>query len=504
MVEIALIFIIFSIQGAWPVPDVNEPYYLGKAIHFWNPDWIPHDFFLDSSDTHQVFYFSFGWLALWLSPTVLAWVGRLTTWGLLAWAWRRLSWTLVPRRWLSVVTAAVLVCLWETCSMAGEWVVGGVEAKGFAYVFVLLGMEAVVRERWNRAWLLFGGAALFHVLVGGWAVVAGGVAWWLSGPQRPKLRSMWPALLGGGLLSLPGLIPAIGLTWGVDPAIVRQADIIYVYQRLAHHLVFSSFPRVQLERFGVLLVVWLVLCRLAPRNGPTGRLQGFVAGTIAIASVGMAINLLMLVDPARAAGLLRFYWFRLVDVAIPIGVALLGVWWIGAQLGKRPLLGKGLLAVVSVVVVFQVGSLGVTRLSPSVPRTIRPQDYDAWCDVCKWIAESPEIPSDARFLTPRLNHTFQWYTGRSEVASWKNIPQDANSIVEWWDRLDGMYGTGSCNPEERWRCSLTRLEPEQIMALGKRYDAGYLLTSTYPPLGLKMLYHNYLYAVYRLEPDDAQ
>ena len=45
----------------------------------------------------------------------------------------------------------------ERFHMAGEWVIGGVEAKGFAYVLVFLGLEAVVRNRWNRAWLLLGG-----------------------------------------------------------------------------------------------------------------------------------------------------------------------------------------------------------------------------------------------------------------------------------------------------------------------------------------------------------
>ena len=142
LAEILLIFAVFAIQGAWPAPDVNEPYYLGKAIHFWNPDWLPHDFFMDSPDTHKVFYFTFGWLSLWLPKTALAWSGRALSWALLAWAWRRLSFAVVPRAWWSALTAALFACLMERCQMAGEWVIGGVEAKPFAYVFVFLGVEA--------------------------------------------------------------------------------------------------------------------------------------------------------------------------------------------------------------------------------------------------------------------------------------------------------------------------------------------------------------------------
>ena len=504
VIEIALVFAVFLLQGAWPVPDVNEPYYLGKAIHYWNPHWIPHDFFLDSADSHQVFCLTFGWLALWLPPLVLAWVGRLLTWGLLAWGWWRLSWAVVPRRWISVLTAALFMCVSEHCSMAGEWVVGGVEAKGFAYVLVLLGIEAVVRGRWNRAWLFFGAGALFHVLVGGWAVLAAGCAWLLAGPERPKLRWMLPGLLGGLLLSLPALIPALGLTWGTGPPIVRQANEIYVYQRLSHHLVLSCFPTADLARFGGLLVLWLVLCRFTPRGGPTGRLQGFVAGTIAIAALGMAINTLVLVDPVRAAGLLRFYWFRMADVAVPLGVVLLGLWWVEGQLRRRPALSRGLLAGMCVVALVHVGGLAIVRSTPTVPRTIRPQDYYAWRDVCDWIARSPDIPPDARFLTPQFNQTFQWYTARSEVVSWKNIPQDARSIVQWWDQLEQIYGTGLTDPRSRWRYSLAVLPPRRLQDLGRRYGAQFLVTEAYPPLDLPVLYRNRQYVVYRLMPDNPR
>lgn len=179
-----MVFAVFFIQGAAPVPEVNEPYYLGKAIHFWNPDWVQGDFFLDTADTHTVFYLTFGWLALVLSPTAMAWTGRVLTWALLAWAWRRLSFALVPRPWMAVLTAALWVLLIERCHMAGEWVVGGVEAKGFAYVLVLLGLEALVRNRWNRMWLLFGAASAFHVLVGGWSVIAAGWAWLAQGGEK--------------------------------------------------------------------------------------------------------------------------------------------------------------------------------------------------------------------------------------------------------------------------------------------------------------------------------
>ena len=48
--EFAFIFGIFFVYGAWPTPDVNEQYYVGKAIHFWNREWLANDPFLTTPD----------------------------------------------------------------------------------------------------------------------------------------------------------------------------------------------------------------------------------------------------------------------------------------------------------------------------------------------------------------------------------------------------------------------------------------------------------------------
>ena len=109
------------------------------------------------------------------------------TWLLLAITWRRLSWTLLPQWGAAVVSAALFVALNENFHMAGEWVVGGFEAKGFAYAFVFAGLAELVRGRWNATWILLGTASAFHVLVGGWTVVAVGICWLVSG-AHPRCR----------------------------------------------------------------------------------------------------------------------------------------------------------------------------------------------------------------------------------------------------------------------------------------------------------------------------
>lgn len=581
--EIFLVFAVFFLHGAWPVPDTNEAHYLSKAIHYWNPHWVPQDAFLDSADTHKVFYFTVGWLSLWLPPEPLAWVGRILCWALMAWAWRRLSFSVVPRRWASVLTAAVFVCLQSRFQLAGEWVIGGVEAKGFAYALVFLGLESLVLGRWNRTWLWFGGASAFHVLVGGWSVVAAGVAWMLSGTNRPSIRSMAPSLTGGFLLALPGLIPSLSLTWGVDPAIVQEANRIYVFERLAHHLVPSRFATTAVVRFLMLSGIWIAVSWIRPIDKGQRRLRAFVVGTLILTLVGVAIAWSTKEHPALAAGLLRFYWFRMSDFAVPAGVALSGTvllaslltaaqrampavtlkWWTVAVLAmmiglaavagvirfswarlsgvvypkevtvgtamvllwtilwlcrrwsspsgqtNRRWIAAAMAAALPLVIlapVFHVAEYAVLRCRPTPPRAdpASPYYYFAWRRACQWIVDHPEvIPPDARFFTPTMSHTFKWYTARSEVATWKDVPQDPRSIVAWWKRLNDICATGLDEPEQRWYQRLSdafqNRGPDELQRLKTQYGADYVLTLHRPPLDLAVVYMNNAYVIYRID-----
>jgi len=293
--EIMLIFLLFFLYAGWPPPDVNEAHYLAKAKHYWQPEWCATDHFLQSADAHLVFYWTLGWLTRLAPLPVAAWLGRFLTWILLAWSWRRLSWAVIPRPFASLLTACGFLLFSGRFHMAGEWVVGGFEAKGIAYSLVFFALGAILRQRWNLGWILLGAATAFHVLVGGWSLVAAGCAWLACQHLRPPLTRMLPAIGAALVLALPGLVPALWLNHDVSAEVVREANSIYVYGRLAHHLVFHRFPHWHMARFAILLVVWLVACRatICPISaGKLGQrpLRGFVCGAVLIAVVGIAID----------------------------------------------------------------------------------------------------------------------------------------------------------------------------------------------------------------------
>ena len=127
---------------------MNEQYYVGKAIHFWNNDWLGHDPFLNTPDSHWLFYAVFGLLSLVFKQNALVWVGRSVVWLATAIAWRRLSRAFFPQRWVAVLTAAALRSL-ESFHLAGEWIIGGVEGKGLAFPFVFWGLACFIEGKYN-------------------------------------------------------------------------------------------------------------------------------------------------------------------------------------------------------------------------------------------------------------------------------------------------------------------------------------------------------------------
>ena len=69
------------------------------------------------------------------------------------------------------------------------------------------------------------------------------------------------------------------------------------------------------------------------------RLGWFVATAALIAGIGVAVDSVLRHHPGTAASLLRFYWFRLSDVMLPVGIALWGLSGL-SRLHNRAALGQ--------------------------------------------------------------------------------------------------------------------------------------------------------------------
>jgi hypothetical protein len=139
---------------------------------------------------------------------------------------------------------------------------------------------------------------------------------------------------------------------------------------------------------------------------------------------------------------------------------------------RHPWYGLGLAAAL-LAVGMHLGDTIRFRMQHLTPRADWPLarvEIEDWRAICKWALE--ETPDDAVFLVPRLSHTFRWYSNRAEVVTRKDLPQDARSIVEWWERLADIYDAGTPSPLD----SLAPVGAERLRILGERYGAGYVVS----------------------------
>lgn len=503
MAEIVLLAIFFGLVAGQRAPDVNESHYLCKAKHFWDPSYCPDDIFLSSSFSHLAFYLSTGWLTKLVSLSTYAWIGRILTWIFLAAGWRAICRQLFSVPLVSVVTGIFFLILNERLHLAGEWVVGGFEAKGIAYGFVLFAIASLLKRNWQWVWPLLGCASAFHVLVGGWATIAA-AACLLYSMVAPSVREPGGAvslgqivkiqavpLLVGFLIALVGILPPL-LAESQSPH-KAAANAVYVNERVAHHVNFATFPIIFVARFAILVLLWQVFSRWFFKSGYLERTLFYrvkMLEVFALMSLVFSFAGLLLSGMAEQGGdsaeianrFLRFYLFRLADFAVPASLALVTGCilsrWI-ADRGDFPHqvcsgIFMGCILVAGATMVQENHADGRpnadvrTLLSDPVDAERTAQIYRNWAKACDWISKNTD--HDAVFITPDQQQTFKWYAARAEVCSWKDVPQDPDAMAKWRKRIRLLV-----EPQRESDLGVFVYSDEQILEMADRFGATHLL-----------------------------
>lgn len=497
----------------FPIPGTNEPHYLCKAKHYWNSQWCAGDFFLESSNAHSVFYQVVGLLTQWLSLHTTALLARLTGILLLAIGWYRLFRVLTPGIWSPLISAWIYLGIAAIGNFSGEWIIGGIESKVFAYGFLFLALANACDQRWNRAAIYTGLAISWHPVVGVWALLCGAFAfaciWFLQrkmpnqSPLRESIKKILPATGLLILCALPGLIPAIGLLLQNDSRNSFAANYIQVFYRIKHHLDPMDFHTFGYLLYAVFLGLWLFLRRKENSTFTSRFFQCFIIGTIGLACIGFLLG----VGPRPASempyyafrmSLLKFYPFRLFDALLPLAVTISLVNAVHQRFVKMKQSDtepqtdsqssrKALIALLSLGIFTAVLYSGwafppIHKMSPA-------QRQD-WIDACLWIKQN--TPESALFLTPARESDFKWYAERPEYVTVKDCPQDAPGIVEWNRRLKYLRKWG----QEYYNKGF---DDRGLQTLKENTNITHLLVKRLGPFKtIKPVYQNQTYKIYEL------
>lgn len=508
-----VIGVLFSAYSFWTasIPGSNEPHYLCKAKSLWQPQWCSRDLFLQSSNPHFVFYVVLGWLAEFLPLGAIAVIGRLSGYFALAAGWEWLCRSLkLPHR-ATVLAAVLLVVFAATVNLSGEWLIGGIESKVYAYAAVFGGLGVLFERRLIAAGCLYGTAIAFHPLVGVWSVIAASFAEVVAFVSRKRRlehqaldavvlerevspRTTIAAVVCCGVIAAMGLVPALDSISGADPKDSLNATFIQVFHRLSHHLHPAHFPVVGFVTYGILLVVGMLLASQLIPAPEMRRLKWFVIGAVLIAAVGWIIGATLkptdfgqpLFNLRMTA--LKFYPFRLADAVVPVFVAIVSAQWLCERAHWNP---RGLLARYGklLTVLLVCGAFVLSR-EVRAARYIPAAWERDWLDVCHWVRT--HTPEDVLFVTPNESWAFKWFAERAEFVAVKDCPQDARSLVEWNRRqlwLKKWADNGFAD---------TRYDRAEMRALMRYTHANYLLTRREVLIEGTPVFENSTYLVYEL------
>lgn len=518
-------FLFFSAIAA-PIPGVNEPHYLCKAKHYWQPNWCAADFFLDSPNAHTVFFATIGALTNFLSLDMSAWIGRAIAMLLLAWGWTRCFSRMLFVAWSPLWCAWIYLLLNSIGNFSGEWLVGGVEGKVFAYAFLFAALADAIdrRPKWAALWA--GLAVSFHPVVGVWGLFAfiGSqfvrLVWEIFRDSRPsptRISAGWKALIADRIKSaiqpamilliagLPGLIPVIELL--TDPAsaeIKYEANYIQVYFRLAHHLDPMTFPRRAYVSYACLFGFVIAGMTWGGRSNTRKFFDLIVIWSVVFAVAGIVIGyysvpkhpeLMPLFE--QRMNLLKFYPFRLADTLVPIAVAVTIIGLLERTCFNQPVTDckRSLISFPTIVMSVLFG-LSLWQAHHSIdPNRYAGADRNAWLDICHWI--DTNLPADALVQSPPNGWAFKWFARRAEYVSFKDCPQNAAGIVEWNRRLNFLHRWY----EDKYADAL--YSATELRQLRDDTKMTHLLTDRLGPLELEPIYRNNTFQVYDLRLLDA-
>ncbi len=485
------------------VPNANEFTYLLYFYKAWHAQFLATDWtFQETTAGHGIFNLALGWITLLMPLESAAWLGRALVWTGAFIGLMRVGRHFQIASW--VVWIGILLWLAQRqAPVTVEWIIGTFEAKCIAYICLLFGIDAALRNKNLLAGVLCGLAFTFHTAVGMWGGAALGVAVLLHNPIRETIKFALAVVV----FCLPGLISSIPLLFGHHAISAEEAKYI-VTTFEPQCLDPLSFPKLWLilmpllMLFGACYSYWL-------RAERTARLLFWFELSLAsfflfgvIARLAGRFDLVQLF-PLRVFSvfvLLFFYWQMgriVVDAcrrqrrpganrppAVVIGFAIVLLLVV-----PNPLLQFGRMAGTHL---HRYQEITTNQLSPN-----RSEDAD-FRKAAVWVeANTPQ--QDVVIAPPWLGDAF-YYTRRPLIANWHFPRYDA--MTEWRSRIESLVGDVINDPDGPGeigalsRQRYAKMTTDHVLTLGQKYQAKWLVTSGKYPF--EQVYESGNYSVYRL------
>jgi hypothetical protein len=370
--------------------------------------------------------------------------------------------------------------LWTGLGLEENTFVGNPEVQPplFAHSFALLAVAALLGERWRLAAFCAGLAVLFHLQIGVISTLM------IAPLFVVRLKSF--GIRETLRLALVYLIPAaaaiIHLLEMMQHGLLKSPSAVYslayyIDFRHPHHFALMSAAHAFWTGGHVVAMaaVWFWLRRMK-------RDEARLAGALLALSVTLgALALIHFADYylIRHDKIASLQMIRLSPLITVFGALCLILFT--SALSERS--GKAwIVKAANIFLILAALGWGVysvrTRAEPEFAFRVNrySERKNNWVRMCNWIRDHG--PRDTIYLTPPASDGFTALTDRSNVVEFKINPDGALYLTEWFERLKDVTG-GKLAPEGGFRNrrplnnAYSELRIEQLVALGKKYNAGF-------------------------------
>jgi len=410
----------------------GENQYLLFAWQWWDPQLVPDSFTLSEFPGSR-------WLFQVLVGPLVSFCGfemavvslRLLSYTLVSWPLMRVFryWKF---NWFNTLLI-IQIFISSQSFMGKEWMIGTFEPKTVAYIFIFYGLLYLMKGKYLLTALFTALAAYFHIIVGGWFLIASALFIWFNEGFLKAFKS--------GVLFILLLVPFLIYLIPVYLSAVTQvgeysANYIYVYYRLPHHLgIFKSLDYFfQYHLSGSILTIAGFLGSMTVWHKTKYKkvaLLAAIALGINLVFIGVSAVDAFILEKSGSLGL-RYYPFRLNS----IGVFLVAV-WVGFLLRniKAPKLPKQLFPLLSCVVI--IGFL-IGNVQKGLRKTEKFQSNESYFELTEWVKSNTKKREAFLLDWGNINHSYYYsfsrFTLRENYSVFKFIPADKLKIYPWFGR----------------------------------------------------------------------
>ena len=425
-----------------------------------------------------LFNWTLGLFMFYFNPFKVILIGRILSYILISQAFIYLSRTLKLTFLTSVLTFIIFIYFFKSgIGAAGEWIVGGLESKVFAYSFAIFSLSSFLRKK-NRFGFLFAGLAIStHLLIGIYNLFClMPIIFYIS--YRKKLiffdilKSI-PYFILTGIIGISEILNSFCLN--TSQIIQDRGWDIYTQIRVPHHLI----PNFSKETWAIIIVSTIInLIFISNKNKTIKYIALYCLFSILIIIPGFIIYYFYELH------YLRFYFFRFCEIMMPL-LTLLLIATINHKIKFVTLFL--ILATIILPSVIQERKISKFLSLKSYNINLIKNKTDEDKIMTEWI-NSNTMKDDIFIISPEKIY-FCMNTEREVFISWwmlakqndyKSVENIPTEMIEWYNRLHLLNLNNEFTTLSEVKKNYLKLDEHAILDIQKTYKSvKYILMPSY-------------------------